>query len=374
MNGLQNTEDLGGHGQQPVRSVALDRPTDTRPGEELDPSRLRPFLEDHIPGLDGELEILQFPAGQSNLTYQLRAGDRELVMRRPPFGRKPKSGHDMKREFTVLRALHGTFPYCPEPLAYTADESILGCPFYVMERLHGVVVRRSFPSGMQLSADETRRLFDRLIDVQAELHLLDYRSLGLGDFGRPEGYVERQVLGWSERYRRARTPDVPGFEAVMAWLADKMPPPSGRAAIIQNDYRLDNVMLDPDDPLRIIGVLDWEMATIGDPLMDLGETLACWIERDDSRELQASRMSPTNAAGAPTRAEVVERYASRTGLDVDRLDFYYCFGLFRLAVISQQIYYRYYKGQSHDLRFGMFGFSVGAFETLCQKIIDSSDL
>jgi len=374
MDGLQNTNDVGSGRQLPHRSVALDRPTVTRPGEELDPSRLLPFLEDHMPGLDGELEILQFPAGNSNLTYELRVGDRELVMRRPPFGTKPRSGHDMKREFTVLRALHGTFPYCPEPLAYTEDESILGCPFYVMERLSGVIVRRSFPPGMTLSQDETRRLFEHLVDVQAELHALDYVSLGLGDFGRPEGYVERQVTGWCRRFQRVRTPDVPDFGDVMTWLFEKMPPSSGRAAIIHNDYRLDNVVLDPDDPLRILGVLDWEMATIGDPLMDLGETLAYWVQPDDPRELQATRMTPTNAAGAPTRAEVVERYASKTGLEMDSLDFYYCFGLFRLAVISQQIYYRYYKGQSHDLRFGMFGHSVGAFEDLCLNIIERSDL
>jgi aminoglycoside phosphotransferase (APT) family kinase protein len=280
----------------------------------------------------------------------------------------------MKREYTILRALHGSFPYCPEPLAYTEDESILGCPFYVMERLSGVIVRRNFPPGMQLPADDTRLLFDRLVDVQAELHTLDYRSLGLGEFGRPEGYVERQVLGWSARYRRARTRDVPDFEDVMTWLAEKMPPSSGRAGIIHNDYRLDNVVLDPHDPLRIIGVLDWEMATIGDPLMDLGETLAYWVEPDDPPERQATRMTPTTAAGAPTRTEVVERYASKTGLDVDSLDFYYCFGLFRLAVISQQIYYRYYKGQSHDLRFGMFGHSVSGFERSCLDIIQRSDL
>jgi aminoglycoside phosphotransferase (APT) family kinase protein len=363
------------NGTQPTHiERALDQPAIPRIGEELDPSRLLPFLRDRIPDLEGDLEVLQFPAGSSNLTYLLRMGDRELVMRRPPFGTKPRSGHDMKREYTILSALHGSFPYCPEPLAFTDDESILGCPFYIMERLHGIVVRRSFPPGLEPTPQETRLLFDRLVDVQAELHSLDYVSLGLEDFGRPDGYVERQVTGWCRRFQRVRTPDVPDFEDVMVWLFEKMPPPSGRAGIIHNDYKLDNVLLDADDPLRILGVLDWEMATIGDPLMDLGETLAYWIERDDPSDMQARRMSPTNVPGAPTRAEVVERYVSRTGHEVDRLDFYYCFGLFRLAVIIQQIYYRYYKGQSHDQRFAMMGFSVIGFEKLCMDIIARSDL
>jgi aminoglycoside phosphotransferase (APT) family kinase protein len=352
----------------------IDRPEMTRPGAELDAGKVAVFLKDSIPGLDGELEVLQFPAGNSNLTYQLRIGGREFVMRRPPFGRKPKSGHDMKREYTVLSALYGTFPYCPQPLAYTDDESILGAPFYVMERLNGIIVRRSFPNGLMRSADEERAVFESLVDVLVELHSLDHRALGLGNFGKPDGYVERQVLGWSERFRRARTPDVPDLEEVMAWLHDKMPAGGDRACIIHNDYRLDNVVLDPDDPLRIIGVLDWEMATIGDPLMDLGETLAYWIQDDDPPGLRAMRMQPTNAAGAPSRDEVVARYTEKTGCDLDHLDFYYCFGLFRIAVISQQIYYRYYKGQSHDLRFGMYGHTVEGMEEVCRGVIRRSAL
>jgi aminoglycoside phosphotransferase (APT) family kinase protein len=356
------------------RQILIDRAETARPGEDLPVDRLAPYLRAAMPGLDGELEALQFPAGNSNLTYLLRFGERELVMRRPPFGSKPRSGHDMKREFTVLSALAGSFPYTPRPLAYCDDDEVLGCPFYVMERLHGVIVRRSFPAGLLTSPDDARQVFERLIDVLVELHSLDYRALGLGNFGKPEGYVARQVLGWSERYRRARTPDVPDFEQVMAWLADKMPATSEHTAIIHNDYRLDNVVLDPEQPTKIIGVLDWEMATIGDPLMDLGETLAYWIQRDDPADLRGMRMSPTHVSGAPTRDEVLVRYAEKSGRDVGLLDFYYCFGLFRIAVISQQIYYRYYKGQSHDLRFGMFGFSVEALERVCLDIIDRSDL
>jgi aminoglycoside phosphotransferase (APT) family kinase protein len=356
------------------RATLIDQAKNARPGEELALDRLAPYLKAAVPGLDGELEALQFPAGHSNLTYLLRIGDRELVMRRPPFGKKPKSGHDMKREYTVLSALHGSYPYAPKPLAYCEDEEVLGCPFYVMERLHGIIVRRLFPPGVLQSPADAREVFENLIDVLVELHTLDYRAIGLGDFGRPEGYVERQVTGWCARYQRVRTPDVPDFEHVMSWLVEKMPARSARSSIIHNDYRLDNVVLDPEQPTRIIGVLDWEMATIGDPLMDLGETLAYWMQRDDPPELQGMRMCPTHVKGALTRDEVVERYARGTGIGVDLLDFYYCFGLFRNAVISQQIYYRYFRGQSHDLRFGMFGHSVAALERVCRDIIDRSDL
>jgi aminoglycoside phosphotransferase (APT) family kinase protein len=352
----------------------VDRPAAIRPGEELAGERLLPFLRGAVQDLTGDLEVLQFPSGHSNLTYLLRVGDTELVLRRPPAGKKPRSGHDMKREYTVLSALHGTFPYCPRPLVFTDDESILGCPFYVMERLSGVIIRRTIPPRMLRSRNDVRALGERLVDVLAELHNLDYRALGLGEFGRPEEYVQRQVVGWSTRYRQAKTPDVPDFEDVMAWLTEKMPASIDRACLIHNDYKLDNVVLDPRQPTRIIGVLDWEMATIGDPLMDLGEMLAYWVERGDPPELQAMRMSPSHVRGALTRSEIAEQYAERTGLDVGRLDFYYCFGLFRIAAISQQIYYRYFKGQSHDLRFGIFSHSVSALETACRRIIDSSDL
>jgi len=219
-----------------------------------------------------------------------------------------------------------------------------------------------------------RALFENLIDVFVELHSLDPHEAGLADFGRPEGYVERQINGWSKRYRRARTPDVPDFERVMEWLAEKTPAAGVLGRVIHNDYRLDNVVLDPNDPRRIIGVLDWEMATIGDPLMDLGASLAYWIQADDPRELFAMRTMPTHLEGAPTRAEVVARYAERSGLDVGAFDFYYCYGLFRLAVISQQIYYRYFKGQNHDLRVGMFGHAEAALERAALDVIENSDL
>lgn len=331
-------------------STRIDQPTAVRPGEALDLERLGPYLRAQL-GLEGEIEVLQFPSGFSNLTYLLRAGDTELVLRRPPFGSRPESGHDMRREHDVQLALQDAYPYCPRPLLFCADEAVLGAPFYVMQRLEGLIIRRDIPPGLGLEPDAVRALFGRVIDLHAELHAVDPEAVGLGDFGRPAGYVERQVRGWSERYRRARTPDVPDCETLMAWLAANRPSEVGAGCIIHNDFRLDNIVLAADDPLEVVGVLDWEMATLGDPLMDLGASLAYWVEADDPPEVQAMRMMPTNVPGAPTRAEVVARYAGRSGLAIEDFDFYLCFGLFRLAVIAQQIYYRAYHGQTADPRF-----------------------
>ena len=350
------------------RRDVVDRPQGPRPGEELDGRRVLPFLREVVPDLEGESEVLQYPSGYSNLTYPVRVGEREVVLRRPPPGSKPASGHDMKREFTILSALHGRYPYCPRPLAYSEDLEILGCPFYIMERIRGIIVRRSFPPPA-VDPETVRAICGSLVDALAELHSLDRDEVGLSDFGHPRGYVERQVEGWSRRFRRARTPDVPDFEEVMAWLAGSTPPQGPRPAIIHNDFKLDNLVLDPSDPRRIVGVLDWEMATVGNPLMDLGETLSYWIQDDDPAELRALQMAPTDAPGALRREEIVDRYAAATGRAVEHLSFYRCFGLFRLAVISQQIYYRYYKGQSHDLRFGMLGHSVRCLQDVCRDII-----
>ncbi|HOJ13754.1 MAG TPA: phosphotransferase family protein, partial [Deltaproteobacteria bacterium] len=324
----------------------IDTPTKVRQGEELDLKAVEAFLKDSIPGLHGELVVEQFPSGYSNLTYLIRVGERELVLRRPPFGRKAKTAHDMGREYRILKALNPVFPYCPRPLVYTEDPSVMGCPFYVMDRIRGIILRKNLPEGLELSPGQVRTLCENLLDVQLELHAVDYKAIGLEGFGRPEGYVRRQVEGWSERFRAAWTPDAPTFDGVMQWLHDRMPPDSQRPALIHNDYKFDNVVLDPKDPLRIIGVLDWEMATIGDPLMDLGSSLGYWVQADDPEDFQAARMMPTNLPGALTRKEMVERYAEKAGITIDNFDFYLCFGLFRLAVIAQQIYYRYYHGQT----------------------------
>jgi aminoglycoside phosphotransferase (APT) family kinase protein len=352
----------------------IDKPKDIRQGEEIDLKKVGAFLRDSIPGLARELDIKQFPSGFSNLTYLVTSGEKEMILRRPPFGTKAKSAHDMGREYRMLKALKPVFPYCPEALLYSEDESVMGCPFYVMERLKGIIIRKDLPKGMTLSADEARILSENLFDVLLKLHSIDYHSIGLESYGKPEGYVKRQIEGWSERYRKARTPDVPDFEQVMIWLAEKMQPDSVKPGIIHNDYKFDNVVLDKDDPLKIVGVLDWEMATIGDPLMDLGSSLAYWVEKNDPPNVHMIRMMPTHLDGMLRRDEIVKRYSELSGISISNFDFYLVFGLFRLAVIAQQIYYRFYNGQTHDERFGMLKFAVQILEETAKNVIDKSKL
>ncbi len=351
-----------------------DRPVKVREGEELDAKIVVEFLKDNISGLEGDLVVEQFPSGFSNLTYMIKVGDTELVLRRPPFGRKAKTAHDMGREYRILSALNPVFPYCPKPLVYTEDESVLGCPFYVMERIRGIIVRRDLPEGLEFSREEARKLCENLLDVQCELHSVDYKTIGLADFGKPEGYVRRQVEGWSKRYVQARTPDAPDYEKVMQWLHEKMPGEIDKVSIIHNDYKLDNVVLSPENPLELVGVLDWEMATLGDPLMDLGSSIAYWVEENDPPNLLAIRMMPTNMPGALTRKELVDRYAEKSGIPIENFDFYLCFGLFRLAVIAQQIYYRFYHGQTKDKRFQMLIFAVQVLEETALKLMEESNL
>jgi aminoglycoside phosphotransferase (APT) family kinase protein len=351
-----------------------DKPTVVRQGEELDLEAVASFLKNSLPGLSGELTAEQFPSGYSNLTYLLKIGETELVLRRPPFGTKAKTAHDMGREYRILTALHPVFPYCPKPLAYMEDASVLGCPFYVMDRIRGIILRKSLPKGFDLTSDEMRRLCENLLDVHCQLHSIDYQAVGLAGFGKPEGYVRRQVEGWSGRYKAAQTPDAPTFERIMDWLHSKMPADFPKPAIIHNDFKFDNVVLDPKDPLKIIGVLDWEMATIGDPLMDLGSSLAYWIQCDDPPDLQVARMLPTNLPGALTRAELVQRYAEKAGITIDNFDFYLCFGRFRLAVIIQQIYYRFYHGQTKDERFKPLIQHVHVLERAANRTMQQSRL
>ncbi|HEX6292792.1 MAG TPA: phosphotransferase family protein [Herpetosiphonaceae bacterium] len=327
---------------------AIDQPAAVRPGEMLDTERLYAFLRDHLPDARAPLHVEQFPSGFSNLTYLLRLGERELVLRRPPFGANIKSGHDMGREYRILSALSKTYPKVPRPLVYAEDPAIIGAPFYIMERVSGVILRARLPQGLKLEPELMRRICHSLIDTLVELHRLDYAAAGLADLGRPEGYVERQVGGWAARYANARTDDVPAMEHAAAWLQGHLPPTSG-AALIHNDYKYDNVVLDPTDPTRIKAILDWEMATLGDPLTDVGTTLAYWAEPDDPLALR--QFGLTTLPGNLDRQQWVERYAARSGRDVGNILFYYVYGLFKNGVIVQQIYYRYRQGHTHDERF-----------------------
>ena len=340
----------------------LDQPAPVRQGEELDTEKLSIYLSEQserIPGLDGPItvEVEQFRSGHSNLTYLLRIGEREFVLRRPPFGAKIKTAHDMGREYRILSHLVGVYPKVPRPLLYCKDESVLGTPFYVMERLAGVILRASPPKGLDLSPALLHALSESFVDNLADIHRIDYAAAGLGDLGRPAGYVKRQIEGWTKRYHNARTDDIPDVERAAAWLAEHEPPEVG-ASVIHNDYKYDNLVLDPNALSRIVGVLDWEMATIGDPLMDFGTTLGYWVDPDDPGELQSLAFSPTTLPGNFNRRELAQRYAEQSGLDLTNILFYYVYALFKIAVIVQQIYARYKAGLTKDERFAMLIYAV----------------
>jgi aminoglycoside phosphotransferase (APT) family kinase protein len=328
----------------------IDQPRTVRDGEEPDLSRLEPFLFRHFPESAGPLTVEQFPSGHSNLTYLLHLGRRQLVLRRPPFGSKVKTAHDMGREYRVLSKLHSVYPPAPKVLLHCDDHSVLGAPFYIMEPVRGVIIRRDPPPGLPFPADTARGLSESFIDNLARLHSLDYDSAGLADLGKPQGYLERQVRGWIERYYGSKTHEWPEVERLSSWMKERMPP-TRAAALIHNDYKYDNIVLDPAHITRIIGVLDWEMCTIGDALSDLGTTLAYWVDPQDSEELQKIRWCPSTYPGSLTRAQLVERYARSAGRDVSDLVFYVVFARFKVAVIVQQIYFRFHQGLTKDPRF-----------------------
>ena len=327
----------------------LDRPCAIRPGEELDASRLSIYLQEHFPGA-ADLAVSQFPSGHSNLTYLVRLGDRKLVLRRPPFGSKVRSAHDMGREYRVLSKLHAVYAPAPEVLLFCDDLSVVGAPFYLMEPINGIILRKSIPAGLEFSPPIARAVSEAFIDNLVSLHQVDYAAAGLGDLGRPEGYMERQVRGWSERYFAAKTDEYPEIEAIVAWLQRNLPS-SNAVALIHNDYKYDNVILDADNIARIKGVLDWEMCTLGDPLADLGTALAYWVETSDSEDHNQFLDGPTTQPGSLSRAELVARYAAKTGYDVSQIAYYLAFARFKLAVIVQQIYFRFHQGLTRDQRF-----------------------
>lgn len=345
-----------------------------REGEELDTQIVDRYLKEHIAGLTGELKISQFPDGASNLTYLLEYPGREFVLRRPPFGRKVKSAHDMGREFHILNRLNAGFPYCPKAYVHCTDESLIGSEFYVMQRVKGIILRSDIPVELNFTPERTRSLCESFIDKLVELHSVDYQACGLGDLGKPEGYVQRQIDGWIDRYEKAITPDAPHWTSVKNWLREKMPADHCKPGVIHNDYRFDNVILSPENPMQIIGVLDWELATVGDPLMDLGNTLAYWIEAQDPAPVQLMRRQPSNAEGMLNRQEFIDYYAERAGIEITCYDYYYIYGLFRLAGIIQQIYYRFYHGQTQDKRFAQFIQMNRLLEQMALKVIDHSSL
>ena len=327
-----------------------------RPGEEFDSAKVETYLKENLPGLDGPMEVLQFPGGHANLTYLARFGQRELVLRRPPLGPVAPKSHDMAREYRVLSKLADHLPPAPHAFLLCEDPSIMGATFIVMERRKGVVVRAAVPPEIERHPDAHRRISFALIDVMAAFHDIDYEKIGLGDLGKPEGYVERQVHGWNERWERAKDRELPIFDEMYKWLVANLPR-APQHSLVHNDLKFDNIMLDPDDPDHVVAILDWDMTTLGDPLVDLGTLVCYWAEAGDPPARGATN-ALTAQPGFPKRAEIAQRYAEQRKIDISSLPFYEAFGLWKTAVVLQQIYIRYVRGQTQDERFVYLGQQV----------------
>ena len=329
-------------------------PADTsavRAEEQLDLGALSSYLEREGFSRGQRISVEQFPGGHSNLTYLLKLdGAGEYVLRRPPLGPVAPKAHDMVREFRVLRAVHPVFPPAPKPALLCEDLAVLGAPFYLMERRRGLVIRRENPPEIGDDIRLRRRVGEALLDTLVALHAVDAGLPPVSEIGKPAGFLERQLSGWFGRFQRARTRDLPAMDRLMEWLSARLPAPAG-ATLLHDDYKLDNVMLDPADPARVVAVLDWEMSALGDPLVDLGILLCYWPEAGDPPERRDSISPVTAMPGWPTRAELVERYAEKTGRDVSRIAYYQIFAIFKVAVVLQQIFHRYYLGQTSDPRF-----------------------
>ena len=344
-----------------------DKAKEVNSNEQLPIDKVDVWLKQHIPDLSGMPEITQYTGGASNWTYRVKYDSHDLILRRPPAGTKAASAHDMGREYNIQKSL---MPYytVPEMLAFCNDHSVMECDFYIMSRVEGIIPRANLPRELALSEEQVRQLCLNVIDKMIELHSIDINTTGLAQFGKGKGYCERQISGWSERYKKARTWNVPKFSYVMDWLKVNIPSEE-RTCLIHNDFRFDNMILDAEDPMKIIGVLDWEMATIGDPLMDLGNSLAYWVQADDDFMAKSTRRQPTHLKGMLTRKEVIDYYCAQMGFETKNFTFYEVYGLFRLAVIVQQIYYRYYHKQTNNPAFKRFWILVHYLNWRCKKLI-----
>jgi aminoglycoside phosphotransferase (APT) family kinase protein len=339
--------------------VTIDS-SDTRPvraSEQLDWEALAGFARARLSEVLGDgfdasapMTVEQFPGGHSNLTYLLRFGAQEFVLRRPPFGPVPPKAHDMAREYRITEAVHPVYNLAPRPFMLCEDPGVIGSTFYVMERRHGLVVRAEEPAELAGQPAERRRASIALVDALAKLHTVDIKAHGLDTLGKPEGFVTRQVRGWSERWHGSQMSDLPVMDALAAWLIERLPPEPERPTLVHGDFKLDNVMLDASDVGRLVGVFDWEMAAVGDPLIDLGILLAYWVHVSTTAQRDAVS-TVTQREGWFTRPEILERYEEYTRLDLSRITFYEVFAVFKLAVVLQQIFYRYHRGQTDDPRF-----------------------
>jgi len=344
-----------------------------RPDERFEVEALDAYVRPRLPGAEGVLEVAQFPGGHSNLTYLLRYGSQEFVMRRPPLGPIAPKAHDMGREYRVLDALWRVFAPAPQPYLFCEDLSVIGAPFFVMERRRGTVIRRELPPQWAQDIAVRGVLSESIVGVMVQLHAVDWKAVGLGNLGRPEGFMARQVKGWAERWERAKDKEVPAIDELAAWLARRVPTPTD-ATLVHSDLKLDNTMLDPTDPSRVVAVLDWEMCTTGDPLADLGTLLCYWAEEGDPYARQESVVQLTALPGFHTREQLIERYAERSGRDVSKIAFYEVFALYKTAVVVQQIYIRWKRGQTKDERFGAMAPRVAALAQAALALAGKSGL
>jgi aminoglycoside phosphotransferase (APT) family kinase protein len=349
--------------------MTIDRPGAVREEDQPDLRALDAFLRRHIDGLEGPPTLAQFRGGASNLTYLLSYGTREIVVRTAPRGAKARSAHDMGREARVMAALAAPYPYVPAILATDEEGVAIGQPFYAMQAIRGIILRRDLPADLALDATGVQRLCENFVDRLVQLHAVDATTPALAALGKGEGYIARQVAGWTDRWQQALLPDTDRADDVTTWLRARQPARDHACCVIHNDFRFDNVVLDGNDPLSIIGVLDWELATLGDPLMDLGCSLAYWVQADDDPVFQSFRRQPTHVPGMLTRAEVVARYGERTGVEVGDFAFYEVFGLFRLMVIIQQIHRRFVQGHTHNPQFAEFGKAAAYMAGRCRRMI-----
>jgi aminoglycoside phosphotransferase (APT) family kinase protein len=342
-------------------SLKIDTPTKVRRGEELDLVKLNDFIKSQLPDFQEITEVSQFPGGYSNLTYFLKTATQEYVLRRPPVGAKDiKGGHDMAREYKILSAIKSIgYTKIPNPIIFSDDESVMNCPFYIMERVQGIILRAKDAPKLVASVapDEMRKLSEALCDNLADLHAIDIESTGLINIGKPEGYIQRQVEGWHKRYLASQTDEIAEMDNLAKWLKTNLPA-EGKPTLIHNDYKYDNVVLNPNDLSEIVAVLDWEMTTVGDPLMDLGTSLSYWSEANDGAFEKTFNLSWVE--GNLTRQAFAERYAQKSGRDVANILYFYVFGLFKNSVVIQQIYGRYKKGLTSDPRFADLIFGVKA--------------
>ncbi len=350
-----------------------DLEKEQRQGEELDLSKLLPWMKQYIANIGDNPVVTQFSGGASNWTYRLKFQDRDLILRRAPLGKKAKGAHNMPREYHLQSKLKPHYNYVPAMIAVCEDETVLGSAFYLMERLKGIILRKNLPKHVDWDELTVQKICYAFWDKLIELHQIDYTKDGLDSIGKGAGYIERQISGWNKRYINSKTWNVPSAKKVMNWLVQNMPE-EGKLCITHNDFRLDNVILDPIDPSNIIGVLDWELASIGDPLMDLGNSLAYWIEEGDTKIAKFLRFQPSHVAGMMSRRQVVEYYCKKTGIEVEDFRFYRVYGLFRLAGIVQQIYYRYSKGYTKNKSFRNLWIATWHLIKTSEKVIRKGEI